>query len=75
MKRLEPEVIDYYDSEVVTMMVTKYGMGYMEALKSFVNSETHRMLENSDGAGALFDMWECEKIAGDPRKSIYIRGE
>ena len=63
MKRLEPEVIDYYDSEVVTMMVTKYGMGYMEALKSFVNSETHRMLENSDygmtdfGAGALFDMW------------------
>lgn len=26
------------------------------------------------GAEALFDIWECEKVTGDPRNSIYIRG-
>ena len=81
MKRLEPEIIDYYDSEVVMMIADKYGLSQMEALKEFVNSKTHEMLENEDcgmtefGAGALFEIWECEKITGDPRKSVYIRGE
>ena len=81
MKRLEPEIIDYYDSEVVMMIADKYGLSQMEALKEFVNSKTHEMLENEDcgmtefGAEALFEIWECEKITGDPRKSVYIRGE
>ena len=45
----------------------------------FVGSKTHEMLENADmgmtdfGAGALFDMWECEQITGDPKRSVYIR--
>ena len=36
------------------------------------------MLENEDcgltsfGAGAVFEMWESEKVTGDPRNSIYI---
>jgi len=53
----------------------------MDALRAFVCSKTHRMLENAElgmtdfGAGALFEIWECEKITGDPRNSIYIRGE
>ena len=44
-------------------------------------SRTHEMLENADcgmtdfGAGAIFEIWECEKVTGDPRNSIYIRGE
>ena len=81
MNRLEPEIVDYYDSEVVMMIVEKYGFSPMEALKEFVVSKTHEMLENEDcgmtefGAGALFEIWECEKITGDPKKSIYIRGE
>ena len=80
MKRLEPEIIDYYDSEVV-MIADKYGLSQMEALKEFVNSKTHEMLENEDcgmtefGAEALFEIWECEKVTGDPKKSVYIRGE
>lgn len=81
MKRLEPEVIDYYNNEVVLMMTEKYGLSPMDALKAFVNSKTHEMLENVDygmtdfGARAIFDIWECEKVTGDPRNSVYIRGE
>lgn len=81
MKRLEPEIVDYYDNEVVMMITEKYGLSEMDALKSFVSSKTHEMLENEDcgmtdfGAGAIFEIWECEKVTGDPKKSVYIRGE
>lgn len=53
----------------------------MDALKSFVSSKTHEMLENEDcgmadfGAGAIFEIWECEKVTGDPKRSVYIREE
>lgn len=52
----------------------------MEALRAFVCSKTHEMLEDKEfgmtefGAEALFEIWECEKITGNPRNSIYIRG-
>lgn len=81
MKRLEPEIIDYYNEEIVVMISEKYGLSHMESLKVFVNSKTHEMLENEEcgmtefGAKALFEIWECEKVTGDPRNSIYIRGE
>ncbi len=81
MKRLEPEIIDYYNNEVIMMIAEKYGFSQMDALKAFVNSKTHEMLENEDcgmtdfGAGAIFEIWECERITGDPRNSVYIRGE
>lgn len=81
MKRLEPEVIDYYNNEVVMRIMEKYGLSQMNAFKAFVNSKTHEMLENEDcgmtdfGAEAIFEIWECEKVTGNPRQSIYIRGE
>ena len=33
MKRLEPEIIDYYNAEVVKMISEKYGYSYMDALR------------------------------------------
>lgn len=81
MKRLEPEIIDYYDNEVVMMIAEKYALSPMNALKSFVSSKTHEMLENEEcgmidfGAKAIFEIWECEKVTGDPKKSVYIREE
>ena len=36
MRRLEPEIIDYYNNEVVMMIADKYGLSQMEALKAFV---------------------------------------
>lgn len=32
MKRLEPEIIDYYNNEVVLMMAEKYGLSQMDDL-------------------------------------------
>lgn len=67
MTRLDPEVIDYYNNEVVMMISDKYGLSYMDAFKAFIDSKTHEMLENSDygmtdfGAMAIFEIWECEK--------------
>lgn len=81
MKRLEPEIIDYYNTEVVTMIVEKYGLNQMGAFKAFATSKTHEMLENEEcgmtdfGAAAIFEIWECEKVTGDPKNSVYIRGE
>lgn len=81
MKRLEPETIDYYNVEVVQMIAQKYGYSHLDALRLFVSSKTHEMLENEEcgmtsfGAGAIFEIWESEKITGDPRNSVYIRGE
>ena len=64
MKRLDPETIDYYNSEIVPMIAEKYGYSQMDALRVFVASKTHEMLENEDcgltafGAGAVFEIWE-----------------
>lgn len=81
MKKLAPEIVDFYDGEVVKMIAGKYGYSQMEALRQFVMSKTHELLEDENtgmtafGAGAVFDIWEAEKTTGDPRNSIYIRGE
>lgn len=81
MKRLEPEIIDYYNEEVVNMIVNKYGYSFMDALREFISSQTHAMLEDVEhglityGAGAILEIWEAEKITGNPCNSIYIRGE
>lgn len=81
MKRLAPDIVDYYDAEVVKMIAEKYGYSHMEALRQFVMSRTHELLEDEDtgmtafGAGAVFEIWEAEKITGSPQNSVYIRGE
>lgn len=71
----------FYDREVVRFIVDKYGLSVKKALEWYLNSETYRMfidpeLQMTDFAPhALFDMWESERVTGDPRNSIYIRGE
>ena len=81
MKKTAPDVVDYYDAEVVKMIAEKYGYSHMEALRQFVMSRTHELLEDEDtgmtafGAGAVFEIWEAEKITGSPQNSVYIRGE
>ena len=80
MKRLEPEIIDYYNTEVLKLISEKYGITPMEALRAFVCSETHEMLENTElgmtdfGAEALFEIWECEKITGNPETGDSVCG-
>lgn len=81
MKRLESDIVDYYNEEVIQRMIDKYGYSFMNALREFVFSQTHEMLEDesfgliSYGAEAILEIWEAEKITGNPCNSIYIRGE
>lgn len=81
MKTTSAEILDYYDEEVVKLISEKYGFDQITALRKFLNSETYDMLATPDlamwqfGPPAIFDMWESEKITGDPRNSIYLRGD
>ena len=72
---------DYYDRQVIGKIIDKYGMDPMDAMRKFITSETHRMLEDESYGllsfpdRAIFDMWEAEQVTGDPRNSVYVRGE
>ena len=54
---------------------------YMNALRLFLASETRSMLLDDDlkmwhfSPLAIFDMWENEQAMGDPRNSLYLRGD
>lgn len=73
--------IDYYDRKVIELIMKKYNFEQMKAFRKFVMSKTHLMLEDASygllsfSEYAVFDMWEAEQITGDPRESVYIRGE
>lgn len=73
--------LDCYNKNVIKMIIEKYGLTEMEAAREFLMSETHRMLEDADmamwefSARAIFDMWEVEKITGNPRNSVHLRSE
>ena len=81
MIKTSPESLYYYDHAVTDLIMEKYGLSRMDALRRFVESETHALLEDPEngltsfGAPGIFDIWECEVITNDPRNSIYIRGE
>ena len=73
--------LDCYNKNVIKMIMEKYGLTELEAAREFLMSETHRMLEDADmamwefSARAIFDMWEVEKITGNPRNSVHLRSE
>jgi len=75
----DPELLGYYTEEVVEMITEKYGFDHILALQEFWNSEIYQMMEDPElvmiefSALAIFDMWEAEKITGDPRNSAYLR--
>ncbi len=79
MKALDPEILDFYDTEVAKMIVEKYGYSEQDAVVAFLESKSYKMLVNPDmgmcqfGPAAIFDMWECERITGTPLKSSYLR--
>ena len=81
MKRIASASLDCYNKSVVQRIIDKYDMTPMEAVRTFLTSETHRMLEDAELAmwefshPAILSMWECEQATGDPRNSVYIRGE
>ncbi len=77
--RIAARTLSFFDKEVVTNIIEKYGMDERTAIRDFLSSETYRMLIDPEmelykvSPLIIFDMWEAEKVMNDPRKSVYIR--
>ena len=80
-EKVIPHILTAYVQNVTLLIMEKYGLDEMESLRRFVESETHSMLSDPQfemwefGYPGILDIWEAEQITGDPRNSIYIRGE
>ncbi|MCD7839367.1 MAG: hypothetical protein LUG46_01920 [Erysipelotrichaceae bacterium] len=74
-------ILPYYDEKVSQMITNKYGIDSMSALKRFIYSKTYKMLVDEElemwefSPFGIFDMWEAEQVTGDPRNSLYLRGD
>ena len=81
MNKIRTYSLDYYNQRVIDRIMDKYNFSEMEAVRAFLLSETHRMLEDPEcamwefGERSLFEIWEVEKVTGDPRNSEHIRSE
>ena len=77
----DARMMDFYDRHVSQLIMEKYGFDEKRAIRAFMESETYRMLSDPEtevytfSPLAVFDMWDCEKVTGDPRRSQYIRGD
>ena len=75
----DPELLVWYNEEIVPLIVEKYDFTHKEALNEFWKSETYKMMLNPElvmwefSILAIFDMWEVERVTGDPRNSAYLR--
>ena len=71
----------YYDREVTRLISEKFGFEPMTALRMFLASETYRMLIDPEldmgefSPFIILDLWENERITGDPRTSVFVRSE
>jgi hypothetical protein len=81
MRRTRASIMQNIDAEVAMKIAESRGISDMDGLRLLVRSQTHQMMEDDDlkmwhfSALALFDMWETEIATGDPRNSIYLRGD
>jgi len=77
----KPSIMQNFDSEVSRLIAEHRGIDAMDALRLFLASETRSMLLDDDlkmwhfSPLAIFDMWENEQAMGDPRNSLYLRGD
>ena len=80
-KRTKPSILQNFDCEVTALIAQNRGISQTEALRRFLNSKTHEMLEDDDmklwyfSPLAVYDIWEAEEATGDPGNSLYLRGD
>ena len=81
MKRTRASILQLLDASVAEIIAENRNITKLEGLKLFLASETHEMLVDDElkmwyfSPLALYDVWENEVITGDPRNSLYIRGD
>ncbi|MBP5468344.1 MAG: hypothetical protein J6Z11_03780 [Candidatus Riflebacteria bacterium] len=79
MNKEMPFILAYYNKEITNKINNKYGIEPLEALRMFISSKTYKMLSDEKlemwefSPIGIFDMWESERITGDPRNSLYLR--
>ena len=79
--RTRASILQNFDVEVSRLIADSRGVSEMDGFRLFLDSEIHRMLEDNElkmwhfSPIAIFDMWENEVITGNPRNSLYLRGE
>ncbi len=78
---ISARTLNFFDKEVVSNIIAKYGIDDKQAVIEFLGSETYRMMVDPEmelyrqSPFIVFDMWESEKVTGNPRNSVYIRTE
>jgi hypothetical protein len=81
MNKIDARIIDFFDRHVSHMIIEKYGFDEMKAIRLFIESETYQMLIDSElevykmNPRIIFDMWETERVTGDPRNLQYLRSD
>lgn len=81
MTKIPARTVDFFDRQVTQLMIEKYGFNDMEAIRSFLKSETYKMLIDPEleiyklSSRIVFDMWESERVTGNPRNSQYLRSD
>jgi len=81
MAKIPVRTMDFFDRQVTHQIVEKYGLSDITAIRAFIDSETYKMLIDSTletykmSPCIVFDMWESEKVTGDPRNSQYLRSD
>ncbi|WP_146548653.1 hypothetical protein [Rummeliibacillus suwonensis] len=81
MTKIPARTIDFFDRQVTQLMIERYGFNDMEAIRSFLKSETYKMLIDPEleiyklSPRIVFDMWESERVTGNPRNSQYLRSD
>lgn len=80
-KRTEPSILQNFDTEIASMISEKRQISLLDALRIFLCSKTHEMLQDDEmklwyfSPLAVYDMWENEEATGDPGNSLYLRGD
>ena len=81
MVKTDSRILDGFNQDVVPMIMAKYDLNEVDALRGFVHSKTYQLLLDNDlqvwhfSAVAVFDMWENEYVTGDLTNSLYVRGD
>lgn len=79
MKKISLEINHYFSNQVIKLIIEKYALNELDAIKEYYFSKTYKMLSDVSleiykmSHLVVFDMWENEKNTGNPRNSEYIR--
>lgn len=79
--RVEPGLLSMFDDWVVWLSMKEYGWSEDDAIRRFLGSKTHAMLEDElmklwhESPLMIFDLFQNEIANGDPRFSTYLMGD